>query len=189
MREILGNDYIKVLLGLVVGLGVIIYFNPPHTPCTSQMGVYSEGIKPLIKPFNKNLNLCKQFSDAGGCLPFFETVGKMSTKLKELGNQCQAELSRDERTRVWLTTAMEIFVRVAWGTKPPESYIKRNNWLEMSHLAQFCQLRKFQTTIYGESAWLEFVNYMLSDLPGAAALGREGAWQRSILSDGCKYAL
>jgi hypothetical protein len=189
MGGIFGNDLFRVLLGLGVGLAVIIYFNPPHTPCTSQMGVYSEGIKPLIKPFNKNLNLCKQFSEPGGCLPFFETVGRMTTKLKELGNQCQAELEKDQRTEVWVTTAMEMFVRLAWGSKPPASYLQRGNWLEISQVAQFCQLKKYLIGIFGEGAWLEFVNLMLADLPGAAALGREGAWPRSLLSDSCKYSL
>lgn len=181
------NNTVRVTLGLIVGLAAIMYFNPPHTPCQSQREIYLEAIKPYQKPFVKNSNLCREHGDSGGCLGLFDTVNKLESKLSDVSLTCQKELIDDKQTRLWMTNAMELFVRLAWGTKPPASYLYRNGWLEMSHLDTYCKLKKHLEDIYGDNTWTSLVNYLLSDLPGAQELGRDESWNRSILSDPCKY--
>lgn len=184
--ELLKQEWVRVSLVLIIGLGVIIYFNPPHTPCRAQVEIYTESITPLAKEFTKKYNSCKEYSDTGGCLAIFELIKKLENRLSTLGPTCAKEVADESKTKGWLMTSIELFVRVAWGSKPPQSYLYRNNWLELSQIDTYCKLRRHVENIYGEGFWQGFVERMLKDLPGAAELGRTEAWNRSLVSEQCK---
>jgi hypothetical protein len=187
LRELFNNHWVKVGAGLIIGLVAIMYMNPPHTPCQSQIEFYKKSIGPLFKPYQEKFKFCKEHADPGGCVPFFDVVGRLEVKLREVGSQCQQDLTKDAQTKSFLTNTMEVFVRAAWGSKPPPSFQYRNGWLELSQVVQFCKLRKHLITIYGEDEWLGFINEMLGSLPEAQAIGRTEAWNRSLVSDPCKY--
>jgi len=185
------NNVIRVVLGLAVGLAVIIYFNPPVTVCTAQIGVYSEAVKSLIKPFSKTLANCKEHPEPGGCVAFFDVLNKIEVRFNEVGRQCQSELAKDAMTRSWISISMELYTLLAWGAKPPPSYLYRNGWLELTQVVEFCRLRHHLETIYGKEAWNGFVSGILPDLPGSAELAssQNEAWNRSLLSDPCNYPM
>jgi len=187
MEQLWANQYVKIALVLVIGLGAIMYMNPPHTVCKSQIDFYKESITPLFKPYKDKLQFCKDHTDAGGCVAFFDTVIRLEAKLKEVGPQCQPDLASDTQTKNFLILTMEVFVRAAWSSKPPASYIYRNGWLEISQVVLYCKLRRHLINIYGEDEWQGFFNDMLISLPEAEALGRNEAWNRSLVSDPCKY--
>lgn len=181
------KDYFKIISLLVIGLAAIVYFNPLHTACQSQLGIYTESLKPMIKTFKKNLELCKQRTEPGGCLPFFEVMTRIDSKINELGGQCQEELHSDSNAKIILTSSMEMIVRGAWGSKPPASYLYKNGWLELSHIALYCKLRIHFEKIFGTESLNSFTNGLLTELPGAASLSRTEVWNRSLMSDPCKY--
>jgi hypothetical protein len=189
MAEWFRNEYVRVMVLLIVGLIAIVYFNPLHTPCHSQVDQFDEEIKPLVKPFKKHLDLCKQRTDSGGCLPLFETLGKFEVKLRLLGYQCQAELGGDANASGILSQSMELMVRAAWGAKPPASYVYKNGWLDSHDVALFCKFKNYYERIKGKEAVDAFVNRLLGDLPGSDQVGRTETWNRSILSDSCQYSL
>lgn len=181
------NEGLKVFLGLVIGLGIIIYMNPPHTVCDSKKEAYVTSIMSYQKPFGQKLKQCQDHTDLGGCLAFFEVVGRLLENLDDVGAQCRAKLHDDKSTRKWINTSMELIARAAWGTKAPVSYQQKNGWLDMNQVHTFCKLKKSLIEIYSEDAWLEFVNYILAELPQAPQLGRDQAWARSVISDPCKF--
>jgi hypothetical protein len=187
MRQLWENQYLRVGIGLVLGLGVIMYFNPPHTPCRAEVEIFKQGIKPYLKPYKKNLSLCKDRPEPGGCVPVFETIGKLEGKVKEVGLSCRDELKKQSEVHAFVLQAMELFVKVAWGSQPPPSNLYRNGWLESSQVVLYCRLRQHLEGLYGEDEWLEFVNARLADLPGADGLNRDDAWNRSLMSDPCRY--
>lgn len=189
MNSLLKNEKVLLGLGLVLALAAIMYFNPPHTPCTSQKKLYDEGIAPLVKTFNKGFKDCRDRGGPGGCLTSLEVIDKIDFRLNELGKQCQAELIDDSKTRSLLLTSMELFVKSAWGSKPPANLRAKLGWLQAAQVEQFCKLRKHLQSIYGEKTWLEFVERMIKDLPGAASLDRDTVWNMSVLSEPCRFTL
>ena len=132
MKEILQINAVRVGLVLFAALMVIIYFNPPHTACQSQVEIYQEGIKPLWKPLIGAIGLCREHTDLGGCTAFIEVLHKLENKYDEVGHQCQPALKGDASTRTWITSSMEIFVKSAWGSVPPTNSAARNGWLDIA---------------------------------------------------------
>ncbi len=188
MKELFKNELIRAGLGLTLGLLLIIYFNPPHTPCQSQRDDYNDALKPLIKLYNKSTLKCRDHSEPGGCLGLFETLNKMQGKLTELGSQCLSELLKDEKTRSWLQGSAKLFVKLAWGSTAPQSYLYRQGWLELSQVTQYCRLRRSIIAIWSEDEWNGLLDETLSELPGNGELGRNETYNRSLLSDQCKYS-
>ncbi|MCC6277053.1 MAG: hypothetical protein IT289_03950 [Oligoflexia bacterium] len=189
MRDYFGSETLKVVVILLLGLFVIMYFNPPHTACTAELAQYQTSFGSLIGTFNSNRKLCTERPDPGGCFPFLESVSKIEQKVREVGSQCLQELKKDANTGKFFDLAMEMIVKLAWGSQPPQNYLYRNGWLESSHIVLFCKLKKHQEAIFGEDSWNSLVETSLETLPGAAEVGRNEAWGRSILSDPCKYSL
>jgi hypothetical protein len=189
MKDILKINAVRVGLILIAALMGIIYFNPPHTPCQSQVEIYLEGVKPIVKPFAQGMKLCREHTDPGGCVSFGENLTKLENKYNEVGHQCQPTLKSDASTKDWITQSMEIFVKAAWGSKPPVNYTAKNGWLGLSQIVEYCRLRQHLESIYGTQSWNDFIEDMLRDLPGAQALGRNEAWNRSLISDTCHYPL
>ncbi len=190
--SLLQNNFIKVTLGLLIGVIIIFFLDPPKTACTEQIELYTEGVKGLAKSASQALAVCKEHPEPGGCVAFFDTLNKLETKFNEVTRQCQKDLSSEPLTRNWISTGMELFTLLAWGARPPESYLYRNGWLEISQVVEFCRLRNHLENIYGKEAWAGFVNNILPDLPGASqlsAIGQNEAWNRSLLSDSCHYPL
>ncbi len=188
LRELWENNFIRVGLGLVIGLGFIIYMNPPYTPCDSQKEIFDKELNSYVEPYNKNLGLCKQLTGPGGCVGYFQMVEKIEKSIKDLGAQCRPKLATDEKAQKFLSNALEVYTRVAWGTKAPASYLQRNGWLELSQNVQFCRIKKLYADVYGAEALSEIVNRLLGDLPQAAQVGRTEVWNRSLLSDPCRYS-
>jgi hypothetical protein len=190
MSQLFQNHTFKVAAGLIVGLAAIMYFDPPGTPCTAQVEVYREGLKGLTKNFGSSLRSCREHPEPGGCIEFFDVLSKIESRFNEVSHQCQEELVHDTITQSWITTSMEVFTRVAWGSVPPASYIYRSGWLDSNQVLEFCRLKKHLETIYGEDVWASFVSGVLGDLPGSQAINSTNpneAWNRSLLSDPCQY--
>jgi hypothetical protein len=184
------NSLIRVVLGLVVGLAVIMYFNPPSTPCSAQIEVYTEALKSLKDPFSLAITKCNENPEPGGCLKFFDLLEKIESHFKEVGTkECLTELINEKTTRTWVTLSMETFTQLAWGAKPPPSYQYRNGWLELTQIVEFCRLKKHLEDIYGNDEWDKFATAVMADLPGASDLSQTEVWNRSLLSDPCKHAL
>jgi hypothetical protein len=189
MGNLFSNEYVRVFIVLALGLTAIVYYNPIHTPCQSQIALYSIELKPLIKLYNKNLALCKERTDSGGCLPFFEVLVKFEVKLRALGNQCQVELNSDKITPAILSQSIELMVRAAWGIHAPPSYVYRNGWLSPQNVLLYCKFKQYYAHIKGQEALDGLVNRLLGDLPDGDKLDRTSVWNRSLLSEPCKYGL
>jgi hypothetical protein len=187
---LLENNLVRVILGLIVGLAVIMYFNPPSTPCSAQIAVYTEALNSLKDPFSKAITNCNNHPEPGGCLKFFDILDKIESRFREVSTrECLTELSSEKTTRTWVTLSMETFTQLAWGAKPPLSYQYRNGWLELTQVVEFCRLKKHLEDIYGNDEWDKFATAVMADLPGASDLAQTDVWNRSLLSDLCQHPL
>ncbi len=181
------NETLKVIIGLLLGIAVIMFAMPPHSVCDSKKDAYTEEITPLGKQFAKLLSKCKEHTEPGGCVQLFELIRKLEDSLAQVGVQCRPALSKDKLTLMWISSSMEIFARAAWGSKAPANRNARYGWLDLAQVGRFCKLKASMIEISGDDAWSGFVNQILGDLPGAADLGRDESWARSLLSDPCKF--
>jgi hypothetical protein len=192
MRTLWQDMRVRVALGLIVGLVVIIYKNPPHTPCTSQIDDYGTAVLKMAGPFKSKLDECTSHPDAGGCVGFFEVVDRYEEKFNDVSLQCKPELSGSPVYVKWISLAMEMYVRLAWGTATPPSSAVRNGWLEANQVAQFCRLRRNLETVFGQDAWGQFVKDIMPTLPGepdsVSHFGFNEVWTRTLMADTCNYS-
>ncbi len=187
MRELWDNEIIRAGVVLVLGLLAIIFFNPPRTTCQAQTEILQDGTKKFSKEYKGKYDKCFADGTQGSCVGIFEVISKLIVKLGEVTSNCLPEIGSDSATRGWINKSLSLYVKVAWGTVPPQSYVYRNGPLELSQIIDYCRLRRKYIEIYGDEAWVGFINSTLNDLPGAAPLGRVEAWQRSLVSDTCQY--
>ena len=177
--------WIKVALVLVVILGALYLLNPPASVCQSEIELFKDSNQNIGKTYRRSLARCQEDPTIGGCIEFFEFVNGFTKKIKYVGNQCTPELKEQNTVKVIIPSAAEMYVRAAWGSKPPGSAAEKRGFLDLSYTVQYCRIRSQFRSILGEDAWNGFVNRMLADLPGARDIGRDQTWARSILSDPC----
>jgi hypothetical protein len=184
------NNVVRVVIGLVVGLAAIMYFNPPSTPCSAQIEVYVDALSKLKEPFSAAIMTCNEHPEPGGCLKFFDILDKLESHFKEVGTrECLSELNNEKTTKTWVTLSMQTLTQLAWGAKPPPSYQYRNGWLELVQIVEFCRLKKHLQDIFGNDEWDKFATSIMMDLPGASTLDQTDVWNRSLLSDPCQRPL
>jgi hypothetical protein len=80
---------------------------------------------------------------------------------------------------------MELLLRVAWGTKPPDAYHAKFGWLDTADISLFCKLKTRIISFYGEPAWNAYREKMMKELPGAKDIARETVWDLSLFSENC----
>jgi hypothetical protein len=122
----------------------------------------------------------------GGCVALFEIIRRLQQAYDDVRLPCRASLTDDPTTKQWIQNSMDILVRAAWGPRPPVNRFYARGWLENNHVMSFCKLKGSLIEIGGEQAWAVFVDKALSELPGAASLGRDETWARSLMSDPCR---
>lgn len=103
--------------------------------------------------------------------------------------ECTQKLSSLPVLKNVIWESLELTVRLAWGAKPPDSYVQRLSWLSRQEVQTFCMLKQEAIDIYGKPRWDGFREKMLKSLPGADKLSRKEVWERILLSISCKNYL
>jgi hypothetical protein len=186
-----------VFLALFISLMLIIIAQPFHTACQSQLEVIKANqtgflfLDEKIKyrkttGYEKAVEVCKYGNSSGGCLDFFNGMKRVYRDLEFVGGDCTSEILGESIINKTLWDSTELMVQLAWGSKPPASYLERQGWFDTFHLSTFCDLKRLLITHYGKDRWSSFIDGQLKGLPQAATLSRNEAWQRTVLSFPCE---
>lgn len=182
---------------LVVGLFVIRLAQPPVTVCDAQMKIFRESEQKFLYPapvvnditkktvVTRNLQQCRDESTPGGCFDLFQGLKKLAADLYDVPSHCADTVASEKEIQTTVWESMKLMVQIAWGEKPPVSYSLKNRWFDSSELTLFCDLRNQSKRIFGEEAYAEWQNKMLSTLPDAEKMTREQVWPLSVLSTPC----
>jgi hypothetical protein len=193
-----------VAVALVLGLIFIILSSPPHTPCDSQLEIFHEsqktrlfsqeikGVKeaPRLITFEKT---CKIANSPGGCYELMMALHRIMASAVDIPVECADKLMAVDEFKSALDRNLTLLVRLAWGSKPPDSAFERAGWLEPPDLTLFCQMADIKAKYDSSEKWeqlrTQIFGQVMKELPGAEALGQNEAWKRSILSVDCRTLL
>lgn len=191
----------NILATLAIGGGIflIILLNPPHTVCDAQMTIFKEAQKGFVflDPKNKSIETsdyelltkqCRVSNSPGGCYELFARLKTLIRDIEAVPAECRPKVGSENKVRKALWESLDLISRLAWGTKPPQSYYEKFGWLEPPDLLLFCDLKRTVLAVYGNSQWEQFREGLFKDLPGVKEIQRTVAWEHMLLSINCdKY--
>lgn len=191
---------VLAFIAIAIGVLIIFIFNPPYDKCKipiesfkeSQQGfLYDKPTKLSSSPatYSKLYKNCKAANNPGGCFTLFDQLQKMLRASDMVPIECTKKLASVGALSRTIWESLELTVRLAWGDKPPDSYVQRLSWLSRQEVQTFCMLKQEAIDIYGSSRWEGFREKMLKALPGAEKLSRKEVWERILLSISCNNYL
>ncbi len=183
-------------VAIVGGILFIVFSQPPHTICDSQLEVIRESQKLFLytDPKTKKIKTtryetlrdhCRATNSPGGCYELFQEVKIFLTDLDSITQECTTAAGRISKHKDVLWEITEMLVRMAWGEKAPEAYHAKFGWLDTADISLFCRLKARIESFYGADAWVQFREKMMRELPGAKDLPRNQVWDMSLLSVNC----
>lgn len=183
-------------LAIAGGTAYIIFNEPPHTVCDSQLEVFkkSEQSFLFLDPKKKSakttkyamlLEHCKATNNPGGCYELFQEVKTLIRDIQTVPSECSYRVGALTEVRQALWDTAELLVRLGWGEKPPATYYSKFGWLDKADISFFCSLKGRITDIYGNSQWEQFRERIFKQLPGAEQMARNQVWDMSIFSENC----
>lgn len=182
---------------MIVALIVIIMMNPPVTVCDAQLELFRDSQKNFLyaPPAERGMripaevkrltDLCMANNSPGGCFDLFVGLKKMAVDLRNIPEQCVERASSEPEIKQWLWNSLKLMVQIAWGDRPPASYMQKNGWFDSSEITLYCNLRRHAIRLYGQERFAQWQEEMLKSLPKSEGLTREQIWPRSILSTSC----
>lgn len=186
-----------------IGIGTlfIIFSDPPHTLCDTQLEVLRKSQEGFLTPdpslkiattplFQKLMTQCKISNSPGGCYEYFMQMKQLLEDIKDVPDECapvvpSGNLTNSDAIQPALFQTLKLLVQLAWGEKPPETYHEKFGWLDTADLSLFCDLRRTVQELYGRQPWEQFQESMFRELPGAANMTRKQAWEVMLLSVNC----
>jgi hypothetical protein len=186
------------VLAIAGGLLLLILFDPPHTVCDVQLALFKDSEKYFLytvkqKGFSRPpdiremLELCRTSNSPGGCYELFGKLKQMARDLQNVSQSCSDEAASIPEIRDNLRKATKLIIELAWGEKPPLSYVGRQGWLNLGDVDLFCSLERQYIRFYNKEGWEEFREKAMADLPLAGTMSRSQVWERSIVSWTCPF--
>lgn len=184
-------------LAIAIGVLIIFIFNPPYDQCKIPIESFKESQQGFLYPkptklssspasFEKLHANCKQTNNPGGCFTFFDQLQKMLMASEMVPLECTKKLSSLTAFKKAIWSSLELTVQLAWGVKPPASYVQRLSWLSRQEVKTFCEMKQKAIDIYGKPRWESFRERLFKSLPGTEKLNRKQTWERILLSISCK---
>jgi hypothetical protein len=185
-----------VFILLVAGIAVVVFSNPPHTICDTQAETIRETLKgsvfldparPKIKTtgIRYRHDLCWRLNDSGGCYEYFASLRSTIKDLKTVSPRCWTSIGEIKEIKTALHDAVELFIRVAWGAKPPSTFMERFGWLSAADVALYCDIQSVVSEFYGRDGFVAQRETLITSLPGVERMRREDIWSRSLMSVNC----
>lgn len=183
-------------LAIVGGIIFIIMADPPKSVCDAQIEVIKASQKKfLYKPvkskfikttkFEDRLEFCKTTNNPGGCYELFQDMKMFLHDLDNVPKDCSSAVGGISEFKKAMWDSMTLMVQLAWGDKPPTAYNAKFAWLDTADITLYCHLKNKLQNIYGESAWDNYREKMMKELPGAKELPRNTVWDMTIFSENC----
>ncbi len=181
---------------LMIGLVFLLLTNPPHTACDSQYEIFKDAQTPFLykdpkKKFmdetalQSSMNVCQVRPMPGTCYQFFDGLKNLINDVKTVSRECRSEVLAKPEISNALFDSLSLIFNLAWGEKPPESYLDKMGWLDTVHKSTFCEIQMIVKENFTESRWTQFREATLANLPGASLLDRKEVWNRSLFTLKC----
>jgi len=185
-----------VAIGAII-LGFLFFLinDPPKTVCDVQLEIFQKEQEKFLYPsksgarkpeIDKDFEVCRLGAGPGGCFELFRKLKKLAVDLENIPRQCAGAASGRGEIQKGVWGSLRLMVMLAWGEKPPLTYVQRHGWLDTSDVALFCKLKAQAVEFFGRDAWVRFREGATSALPGVEALPKDQVWQRSLISTTCE---
>ncbi|MCM2280870.1 MAG: hypothetical protein NDI61_03375 [Bdellovibrionaceae bacterium] len=186
---------VVAIAAIVLGFLFFMLNDPPKTVCDIQLEVFQKEQEKFLYPaakgvrkpeIDKDLEMCRLGAGPGGCFELFRKLRKLAVDIENIPRQCTEDAAQRAEIRKGIWGSLKLMVMLAWGERPPLTYVQKNGWLDASDVALYCRLKQQAVELFGREAWMGFRDSSTKDLPGAAQLTREQIWQRSLISTACE---
>lgn len=107
--------------------------------------------------------------------------------LENLPSDCGEEVAEFPSIKPAMKSSLEFLAQLAWGVGAPKSTFERLGWMDQSQLSIFCRMKAQYARRFGKENFDILREQTIQKLPGAAELGREEAWRRSLFSASCSF--
>lgn len=183
-------------VAIVGGILFIVLSEPPHSVCDAQISVIQEAQNSFLykdpqskvvqtTKYERLRDRCKVTNNPGGCYEFFQEMKKLLQDFSTVSSECAGKVGGVSEINKALWETSELLVRLAWGEKPPASYHAKFGWLDAADINLFCKLKTRISYVYGEPAWNQFRERMMTELPGAKEISRNQVWELNLFSENC----
>lgn len=194
----------RPVLGSVAVLGGIAFMllaDPPKTVCDTQFESYRERLAHHIFPKNVSSSVklpplietqyrdCMRSNSPGGCYELFQGIKTWLRELRTITSGCGSEFGKIAPSKEWMSKSITLFVQIAWGDNPPETFRRKTGWLERSDIILYCGLKREYVRLFGTTEWTNLRESILQSLPGASKMDRLDRWEKTILSVACEKIL
>ena len=189
-------NWVIAVVAITIGFIFMRINDPPRTVCDLQMEnfrdsqkkfLYAGDLKGQLPEVKQGYDACKGDNSPGGCFQYFEQLKKLTVDLGNIPEQCSEKAAEEPQIQAWVLKSMSLMVQMAWGERAPASYLQRNGWFDGSEIALFCDLKKSAVRIFGSDAYAQWRETALTSVPDFSKIGREQAWQKSLVSTPCDY--
>lgn len=181
---------------LIIGILFIVLTDPPKGVCDAQMEVFKKNQKDFLyldekkefiktTGFDRQIDRCKSTNAPGGCYELFEKTRKFLADVDAIPRECLDHVKSESVIGATITKMFDLFINIAWGTKPPQLYNEKFKWLDSSDLALFCRIKSAYDLVLGSEALARKRESYFEELPGAKDLPRQKAWEAMLLSENC----
>ncbi len=208
----------KPVLAILVIMGAIVFIvvtDPPHTVCDTQETSFKENLAGQLFPkvvkkaklppmLGRAKEACQLGNSAGSCYEYFSILKKITSEVNLASPTCTPQLFEVAEVKTALTDGLELMVRLAWGSAPPEDNFARLGWMTESDVAVYCKIRNVYLRANGEEAWVAFRRRIYQKLPGEMSVelsdptivplptkkatevfSEEEIWTKSLFSSRC----
>ncbi|QDK36888.1 hypothetical protein [Bdellovibrio sp. NC01] len=168
---------VLAILAILVGIGVVMMINPPHTVCDTQEEALRESLKGTLFPTEVKKNkipptlgrakeACQVGNSAGSCFEYFSALKDIAQEVGKASSECTAQLYGVKEVSSAIGDGIEVMARLAWGVKPPEPGPEKFGWMQDAEVASFCRLKSIYARANGEEAWNGLRAKIFNKLPG-----------------------
>ncbi len=169
---------VLVIGALIIGVGLIMLFSPPHTICDTQIDQVKENLVGITQPFKikkqtmpakitKALENCYQGSTPGACYDYFQTLRSLARFVMAGTSECRPEIFSIKDINEAINEGVTNMALLAWGDKPPApGAFGRFGPLQDSELALFCYLKSAVIAGSSEESWHGLRKKVFEKLPG-----------------------
>lgn len=181
---------------LTFGILFIVFSDPPKTVCDAQMDVFKKSEKDFLyldpkkefiktTGFARQLEKCQTTNTPGGCYELFEKLRKFLNDVESVPKECLSKVQGESAVKDTLTKSFDLFINIAWGSKPPELYNDKFKWLDNADMALFCRVKSVYEYVLGADTLASKREAYFESLPGSKDLPRQKVWELMILSENC----
>lgn len=187
-------------LAITGTIALLIMSDPPHTFCDTQIEHFKEvqkgkiyedskdyhKIKSAIKREKKN---CETQNSSGACYDYFFYLKQVLKDLRLLSHECKVQVFTDSKVKKTLEEALTLMTAIAWREEVLYGKINKFNWLNRTHIALFCKIKKNYILQYGRTGYQTLETKILNQIP-TESKNKEIILKGSILSESClKYQI